>query len=71
MTSGLSVAKFFVCRLDKQTNNLAHCLIVSPPQDEATSEMQQQMMRDDKHKVHIFNEVLDKQPSFKQTKGSE
>ena len=39
-------------------------------QDEAVSEMQQQMMRDDKHKVHIYNEVLDKQPNFKPTKGS-
>ena len=39
-------------------------------QDEAVSEMQQQMMRDDKHKVHIYNEVLDKQPTFKPTKGS-
>jgi hypothetical protein len=28
-------------------------------------------MRDDKHKVHIYNEVLDKQSTLKPTKGSE
>lgn len=27
-------------------------------------------MRDDKHKVHIYNEVLDKQSTSKPTKGS-